>query len=95
MFVAGCGHVSCFWCVHKSMSGLRESQCPFCRHPYNHFPTICQMLHFLLLKLYPVAYKARESQILGGFSVFSFSTIACTLTRFISFLQAFANRVGT
>ncbi|XP_015892584.3 E3 ubiquitin-protein ligase PRT1 [Ziziphus jujuba] len=59
-----CGHVSCFWCVHKSMNGLRESHCPICRNSYNHFPTICQMLHFLLQKMYPIAYKARELQVL-------------------------------
>ncbi|XP_075649337.1 E3 ubiquitin-protein ligase PRT1 [Castanea sativa] len=62
--VLSCGHISCFWCVHYSMSGLCESHCPTCRHPYIHFPTICQMLHFLLLKMYPVAYKRRENQIL-------------------------------
>ncbi|XP_058207087.1 E3 ubiquitin-protein ligase PRT1-like isoform X2 [Rhododendron vialii] len=62
--VLGCGHVSCFWCVHRTMDGLHESHCPICRHPYGHFPTICQMLHFLLLKLYPVAYKTREIHIL-------------------------------
>ncbi|KAJ1427987.1 Zinc finger, ZZ-type [Sesbania bispinosa] len=62
--VLSCGHISCFWCVHKSMNGLRESHCPICRHPYYHFPTICQMLHFLLLKIYPLAYKRREKQIL-------------------------------
>ncbi|KAJ6941744.1 E3 ubiquitin-protein ligase PRT1 [Populus alba x Populus x berolinensis] len=55
--VLPCGHISCFWCVHKSMSGLRESNCPICRRPYNHFPTICQMLHFLLFKLYPTVYN--------------------------------------
>ncbi|XP_052170304.1 E3 ubiquitin-protein ligase PRT1 [Diospyros lotus] len=59
-----CGHVCCFWCVNRSMSGLHESHCPICRHPYHHFPTICEMLHFLLLKMYPVAYKRRENQIL-------------------------------
>ncbi|XP_020229536.1 E3 ubiquitin-protein ligase PRT1 isoform X2 [Cajanus cajan] len=59
-----CGHISCFWCVHKSMSGLHESHCPICRHPYYHFPTICQMLHFLLLKIYPDAYRRRENQTL-------------------------------
>ena len=64
-FLAACGHISCFWCVHRSMSGIGESRCPTCRHPYIHFPTICQMLHLLLLKLYPVAYKRRENQILG------------------------------
>lgn len=62
--VLGCGHVSCFWCVNKSMDGLRESHCPICRNPYHHFPTICEMLHFLLLKMYPVAYKRRAKQIL-------------------------------
>ncbi|KAF7845546.1 E3 ubiquitin-protein ligase PRT1-like isoform X1 [Senna tora] len=34
------------------------------RHPYYHFPTICQMLHFLLMKMYPIAYKRREKQTL-------------------------------
>ncbi|GAB2220857.1 hypothetical protein Drorol1_Dr00008537 [Drosera rotundifolia] len=62
--VLSCGHVSCFWCVHKSMDLVQESRCPFCRHKYHHFPTICHMLHFLLLKTYPVAYKRRENQIL-------------------------------
>ncbi|CAI8600843.1 unnamed protein product [Vicia faba] len=62
--VLSCGHVSCFWCVHKSMNRSRESHCPVCRNPYHHFPTICEMLHFLLLKTYPAAYKRRENQIL-------------------------------
>ncbi|KAJ7961512.1 E3 ubiquitin-protein ligase PRT1 [Quillaja saponaria] len=80
--VLSCGHISCFWCVHKSMSGLRESHCPLCRNPYYHFPTVCQMLHFLLLKMYPVAYKSRENQVLeeekrsGLFSP-QFHTDAC------------------
>jgi len=47
------------------MDGLRESHCPICRNPYHHFPTICEMLHFLLLKMYPVAYERRAKQILG------------------------------
>ncbi|XP_058729346.1 E3 ubiquitin-protein ligase PRT1-like [Vicia villosa] len=62
--VLSCGHVSCFWCVHKSMNSSRESHCPVCRNPYHHFPTICEMLHFLLLKTYPAAYKRRENQTL-------------------------------
>lgn len=62
--VLACGHVSCFWCVHRCMNGLRESHCPICRHPYHHFPTICQMLHFLLLKMYPITYKRRGTQTL-------------------------------
>lgn len=46
------------------MSGVRESKCPTCRHQYYHFPTVCQLLHFLLLKLYPVAYNRRTNQTL-------------------------------
>ncbi|KAK2643936.1 hypothetical protein Ddye_019131 [Dipteronia dyeriana] len=61
--VLACGHISCFWCVYKAMSFWHESRCPVCRHPYNHFPSICQLLHFLLMKLYPVIYKRRERQV--------------------------------
>ena len=63
LILAECGHVSCFWCVHESMDAVHESHCPICRHPYHYFPTICEMLHFLLIKLYPLAYKKREAQI--------------------------------
>ncbi|CAA0823877.1 E3 ubiquitin-protein ligase PRT1 [Striga hermonthica] len=62
--VLACGHISCFWCVHKSMNGLYESRCPICRNHYYHFPYVCQILHLLLLKMYPVAYKRRENQTL-------------------------------
>ncbi|KAI3449887.1 hypothetical protein Pfo_006552 [Paulownia fortunei] len=62
--VLACGHISCFWCVHKSMSGLHKSRCPICRNQYYHFPYICQTLHLLLLKMYPTAYKRRENQTL-------------------------------
>ncbi|XP_023515020.1 E3 ubiquitin-protein ligase PRT1 [Cucurbita pepo subsp. pepo] len=62
--VLSCGHISCFWCVHKSMNGFRESHCPICRRPYYHFPTICEMLHLLILKMYPMAYKRRQNQTL-------------------------------
>ncbi|KAJ7950419.1 E3 ubiquitin-protein ligase PRT1 [Quillaja saponaria] len=80
--VLSCGHISCFWCVHNSMNGLSESHCPICRNPYYHFPTVCQMLHFLLLKMYPVAYKRRENQILEeekrrGFFSPQFEAEAC------------------
>ncbi|XP_006297663.2 E3 ubiquitin-protein ligase PRT1 isoform X1 [Capsella rubella] len=62
--VLSCGHLSCFWCVHKSMNGIRESHCPICRDPYVHFPSVCQKLHFLLKKIYPIAHKKREEQVL-------------------------------
>ncbi|KAL3645084.1 hypothetical protein CASFOL_010264 [Castilleja foliolosa] len=61
--VLACGHMSCFWCVHKSMSGVHKSRCPICRNQYFHFPFICQTLHLLLLKMYPSIYKRRENQI--------------------------------
>ncbi|KAK9288595.1 hypothetical protein L1049_017054 [Liquidambar formosana] len=61
--VLACGHISCFWCVFKAMDVWQESHCPVCRHPYNHFPSICQLLHFVLLKSYPAAYKRRERQV--------------------------------
>lgn len=62
--VLHCGHISCFWCVRRSMSSRYQSHCPVCRNPYSHFPSICEMLHFLLLKLYPITYKKREVQVL-------------------------------
>ncbi|MCL7022395.1 hypothetical protein MKW94_030550 [Papaver nudicaule] len=46
------------------MASWRESNCPICRHEYNHFPSICELLHFLLLKMYPITFKIREKQLL-------------------------------
>ncbi|CAI0561047.1 unnamed protein product [Linum tenue] len=62
--VLACGHMACFWCVHLSMSFRSESHCPICRNSYHHFPAICLTLHFLLMKLYPIAYMRRQGQIL-------------------------------
>lgn len=59
-----CGHVTCFWCCHRSMDARGESHCPLCRHTYRHFPAICQMLHILLKKMYPVSYGRRKRQTL-------------------------------
>ncbi|KAH6768380.1 hypothetical protein C2S51_013716 [Perilla frutescens var. frutescens] len=61
--VLACGHISCFWCTYKAMDTYLESHCPVCRNPYNHFPRICGLLHFLLLKLYPLAYKIKARQV--------------------------------
>ncbi|XP_059651844.1 E3 ubiquitin-protein ligase PRT1 [Cornus florida] len=61
--VLACGHISCFWCIFQSMDSWKGSHCPVCRHSYNHFPSICQLLHVLLLKLYPLAYERRERQV--------------------------------
>ncbi|CAD6341405.1 unnamed protein product [Miscanthus lutarioriparius] len=64
--VLSCGHMSCFWCVHKAMHIFRESHCAVCRQPYIHFPSICQLLHHLLLKLETTDYKRREKEVLVG-----------------------------
>ncbi|XP_076915583.1 E3 ubiquitin-protein ligase PRT1-like [Bidens hawaiensis] len=61
--VLACGHISCFWCVFEAMDIWQESRCPVCRHSYYHFPSICWLLHSVLLKLYPTAYKIREIQV--------------------------------
>ncbi|CAH9084938.1 unnamed protein product [Cuscuta epithymum] len=61
--VIGCGHIACFWCVYKFMNFHMDSSCPVCRHQFHHFPRICGMMHFLLLKLYPLSYKRREIQV--------------------------------
>ncbi|KAM7461923.1 hypothetical protein LguiA_030044 [Lonicera macranthoides] len=62
--VLACGHIACFWCVFRSMDKWHGSHCPVCRNPYNHFPSICWLLNFVLLKLYPSAYKRRETQVI-------------------------------
>lgn len=61
--VQPCGHVFCFWCVHRAMNSHRESYCSLCRGPYNHFPRVCELLHFLLLKAFPKDYRLRSEQI--------------------------------
>ncbi|KAK6238894.1 hypothetical protein QUC31_004363 [Theobroma cacao] len=82
--VMRCGHIACFWCVQKSMSSRYESHCPICRNPYSHFPGICQMLHFLLLKLFPITCKKRADEILdeekkAGYFSPEFNSHACEL----------------
>uniref|UniRef100_A0A7N0RBL1 E3 ubiquitin-protein ligase PRT1 n=1 Tax=Kalanchoe fedtschenkoi TaxID=63787 RepID=A0A7N0RBL1_KALFE len=61
--VLACGHICCFWCVFRTMNAVLESHCPICRHPYNHFPNVCRLLHFVIQTLYPIAYKKREIQV--------------------------------
>ncbi|CAM8908437.1 unnamed protein product [Rhodiola kirilowii] len=61
--VLACGHICCFWCVFQTMNPLLESNCPICRHPYNHFPNVCALLHFVIQALHPIAYKQRELQV--------------------------------
>ncbi|PHU21344.1 hypothetical protein BC332_06451 [Capsicum chinense] len=61
--VLGCGHIACFWCIFKAMNSWRESHCPICRHPYHHFPSVCRLMHSLLVKLYPLASARRKKQV--------------------------------
>lgn len=61
--VQSCGHVFCFWCVHRAMDSKKQSQCPVCRRPYIHFPRVCALLHFSLIKALPRHYKARAREI--------------------------------
>ncbi|ERN18909.1 E3 ubiquitin-protein ligase PRT1 [Amborella trichopoda] len=62
--VLACGHLSCFWCSHRIMNSLGESHCAICRRSYIHFPNVCEVLHFLVMKIFCVAYKARAKQVL-------------------------------
>ncbi|KAI3839902.1 hypothetical protein MKX03_025167 [Papaver bracteatum] len=48
----------------RNTSFSASSYCPICRREYNHFPSICELLHFLLLKMYPETYRRREKQLL-------------------------------
>lgn len=61
--VLSCGHTSCFWCVYNTMGEITRSYCPVCRHPFEHFPRICKMLHCVILELNPRVYKRRELQV--------------------------------
>ncbi|CAM8914959.1 unnamed protein product [Rhodiola kirilowii] len=61
--VLACGHICCFWCLLGTMNAIMKSNCPICRHPYNHFPNVCKLLHIAIKTLYPKAYKKREMQI--------------------------------
>lgn len=61
--VEACGHVFCFWCLHKAMSHSGKSHCPVCRNPYHHLPRVCELLHYLLLKVFPQEYEKRAKEV--------------------------------
>jgi len=87
--VISCGHMSCFWCVHKAMHIFRESKCAVCRQPYKHFPSICQLMHHLILKLEPADYKRREKEVLE-----EEKRIETYSPQIIEFLNSKNNEVG-
>ncbi|CAL0306488.1 unnamed protein product [Lupinus luteus] len=59
--VLSCDHVSCFWCVHKSMDGLRESHCPVCRNTFYYFPKFVKCFSFCFLR--SILMLTREGKI--------------------------------
>lgn len=66
--LAACGHVFCFWCVHKAMSPFADSHCPMCRRAFTHFPRTCALLHHLLVRAFPAEFAAREADVKGASS---------------------------
>ncbi|KAH7332037.1 hypothetical protein KP509_20G064900 [Ceratopteris richardii] len=45
------------------MDVRKESHCPVCRRPYQYFPRVCELLHFVISKTTPVEYKRRGDEI--------------------------------
>lgn len=58
--MSSCGHIFCFWCIQLAMNGVGPSQCPLCRSPYAHFPSVCLPLHHLVVKNFPEESHERE-----------------------------------
>jgi hypothetical protein len=61
--VQGCGHMFCFWCVHRSMNTSTVSHCPVCQKSYVHLARISPQLHHLLQIIYPHDYASRALEI--------------------------------
>lgn len=63
---SACGHIYCFWCLHKAMSPYTPSACPVCRTKYNQLPAICAKLHHYLATQFPEQYAARRQETEGA-----------------------------
>ena len=61
--IQGCGHLFCFWCVHRSMNASTVSHCPVCQKSYVHLPRVCEQLHQLLQVISPEEYRSRAMEI--------------------------------
>lgn len=57
-----CGHLFCFWCLHKAMSPFSTSKCPMCRATFGHFPAILAPLHAFLKASFPEEYARRTTE---------------------------------
>lgn len=77
------------------MNNFRSSRCPKCRNEYYHFPCICQLLHSVFVKLYPVAYKRREMEVLGKLFLFrKLFDIIFTFNQLWYYLYACTHLIG-
>lgn len=63
--VQGCGHMFCFWCVHRSMNTNTVSHCPVCQKAYVHLPRIAPQLHQLLQVVHPREFAARALEVVA------------------------------
>ena len=58
-----CGHVFCYWCMHRAMDLLNETHhCPLCREEFTHFPAVCWPLQKYLTDTF-WEMKQREEEI--------------------------------
>jgi len=55
-----CGHVLCYWCLHKSMNPWGESLCCICRTPFEHQPHPTEGLAAFIRNRFPSEYAERE-----------------------------------
>ena len=59
-----CGHVFCYWCMHRAMDLLDETHnCPLCRETFSHLPAVCWPLHNYLLATFPGEMETREEEV--------------------------------
>lgn len=58
-----CGHMFCFWCVHRSMNPSTVSHCPICQKSYVHLARIAPQLHHHLQLAYPREYESRAREV--------------------------------
>jgi hypothetical protein len=60
--INSCGHAFCFWCMHRAMNAIGESNCPVCRCPYTQLAAPLEPLHRFLLRAFPEESAARQEE---------------------------------
>mmetsp|Transcript_7573 Transcript_7573/g.21082 ORF Transcript_7573/g.21082 Transcript_7573/m.21082 type:complete len:469 (-) Transcript_7573:306-1712(-) len=59
-----CGHVFCYWCMHRAMDLLDETHnCPLCREKFSHLPAVCWPLQEYLTVTFPDEMETREEEV--------------------------------